>query len=139
MIPGLHAVSLLLTIVLVATGCGAAPSEAPSSSSLPVSKLEQLLQDHAEQFDSGTIALVEKDGHIWRGAAEPAQGEHRADPGDRFNVGSIGKTFSATVVLQLVEEGQLSLDDSIDRWVPVRGGRVLLRHLLKPHPLDVSP
>jgi D-alanyl-D-alanine carboxypeptidase len=36
-------------------------------------------------------------------------------------------------VLQLVEEGRLSLDDSVERWLPgkVDGGRlVLIRHLL---------
>jgi D-alanyl-D-alanine carboxypeptidase len=126
---------LLLTVVLVAAGCGAAPSQAPRSFPFPVSKLQQLLQDHAEQFDSGTIALVERDGQIWRGAAGRAEGEHQADPhqadpGDRFVIGSIDKTFLATVALQLVEEGRLSLDGSIDRWVPVRGGRVLVRHLL---------
>ena len=37
---------------------------------------------------------------------------------ERFRVGSITKTFVATVVLQLVGEGKLSLDDSMERVLP---------------------
>ena len=35
--------------------------------------------------------------------------------GDRFRVGSITKTFVATVVLQLVGERKLALDDTVER------------------------
>lgn len=40
-----------------------------------------------------------------------------------FRMGSTGKTFTATVVLQLVGEGRLSLDDTVEDWLPgvVRG------------------
>jgi D-alanyl-D-alanine carboxypeptidase len=34
-----------------------------------------------------------------------------------FQTGSIEKNFTATLILQLVEEGRLSLDDPISRWV----------------------
>ncbi|MFI5974909.1 serine hydrolase domain-containing protein [Streptomyces sp. NPDC051452] len=44
-------------------------------------------------------------------------------PDDRYRVGSITKTFVATVLLQLEAEGRLSLDDSVETWLPglVRG------------------
>ena len=35
-----------------------------------------------------------------------------------FRIGSVTKTFVATVVLQLVGEGRLSLDDTVARWLP---------------------
>ncbi|WP_129839980.1 serine hydrolase domain-containing protein [Streptomyces sp. RFCAC02] len=35
-----------------------------------------------------------------------------------FRMASTGKTLVATVVLQLVDEGRLSLDDTVDRWLP---------------------
>lgn len=40
-----------------------------------------------------------------------------------YRIGSDTKTFTATVVLQLVGEGRLKLTDTIDRWLPgaVRG------------------
>jgi D-alanyl-D-alanine carboxypeptidase len=35
-----------------------------------------------------------------------------------FRIGSVTKTFVATVVLQMVGEGRLSLDDPVARWLP---------------------
>jgi D-alanyl-D-alanine carboxypeptidase len=52
---------------------------------------------------------------------------------DRFRVGSLTKTFVSTVALQLVGEGKLSLDDSVERWLPglVPNGRnISVRQLL---------
>ncbi|WP_327107474.1 serine hydrolase domain-containing protein [Nonomuraea glycinis] len=39
-------------------------------------------------------------------------------PNGYFRIGSSNKTFVATVVLQLVGEGKLALDDTVDRWLP---------------------
>jgi D-alanyl-D-alanine carboxypeptidase len=39
-------------------------------------------------------------------------------PGSEFPIESITETFTATVILQLVQEGKLSLSDSIGKWVP---------------------
>ncbi|MER5333557.1 serine hydrolase domain-containing protein [Micromonospora sp. NPDC002717] len=56
----------------------------------------------------------------------------------RFRIASTRKAFEATVVLQLVEEHRLSLDDTVERWLPgvVRGTandgrRITVRHLLQ--------
>jgi D-alanyl-D-alanine carboxypeptidase len=38
--------------------------------------------------------------------------------GSEFPIESITKTFTATVILQLVQEGKLSLSDPISAWVP---------------------
>jgi D-alanyl-D-alanine carboxypeptidase len=40
----------------------------------------------------------------------------RAD--QRFRVGSVTKTFTATIVLQLIDEGRLHLDDPVARYLP---------------------
>ena len=47
-------------------------------------------------------------------------------------IGSVTKTFTAVVVMQLVEEGRLSLDDTIDAWFPDQpgGDRITVRMLL---------
>ena len=37
---------------------------------------------------------------------------------DHFKIASITKTYVATVVLQLVGEGKLSLSDSVEQWLP---------------------
>jgi D-alanyl-D-alanine carboxypeptidase len=52
---------------------------------------------------------------------------------DRFRIGSLTKTFVSTVVLQLVDEGRLSLSDSVEHWLPglVPGGaKISVRQLL---------
>jgi D-alanyl-D-alanine carboxypeptidase len=53
--------------------------------------------------------------------------------GDRFRVGSITKAFVATVVLELVDERKLSLEDTVERWLPrvvPNGKRITVRRLL---------
>ncbi|MFI9504383.1 serine hydrolase domain-containing protein [Nocardia sp. NPDC052566] len=49
-----------------------------------------------------------------------------ADPAARFRIGSVTKAFVVTVLLQLAGEGRLSLDDSVERWLPgvVRGNGI---------------
>jgi D-alanyl-D-alanine carboxypeptidase len=57
----------------------------------------------------------------------------RMTPPDRFRVGSLTKPMVATVILQLADEGLLSLDDSIARFLPgvlPDADRITLRQLL---------
>ncbi|MES2034770.1 MAG: serine hydrolase domain-containing protein [Pseudomonadota bacterium] len=54
----------------------------------------------------------------------------------RINLGSINKMFTAVAVMQLVEAGKVSLDDTLDRylddsWLPTDVSRTIrIRHLL---------
>ncbi|MGY3682743.1 serine hydrolase domain-containing protein [Streptomyces sp. TE33382] len=57
--------------------------------------------------------------------------------GAAYRIGSDTKTFTATVALQLIGEGRLALDDTVERWLPglVRGNgndgtRITVSHLL---------
>ncbi len=50
-----------------------------------------------------------------------------------FEIGSVTKQFTAAAVLRLRDQGKLSLDDDVTRWLPdfdTRGHTVTLRHLL---------
>jgi CubicO group peptidase (beta-lactamase class C family) len=54
-----------------------------------------------------------------------------------FQIGSISKTYTAALVMQLVDEGLVDLDSSVERYVPDfttarpdAAGRVTVRHLL---------
>ncbi|MEV0537097.1 serine hydrolase domain-containing protein [Kitasatospora sp. NPDC050463] len=60
-----------------------------------------------------------------------------ADPSAKFRIGSNTKAFTATVLLQLEGEQRLSLDDTVDRWLPgavaangYDGTRITIRQLL---------
>jgi CubicO group peptidase (beta-lactamase class C family) len=50
-----------------------------------------------------------------------------------FEIGSITKQFTAVAILQLRDEGKLSLDDEMTKWLPdfdMRGNKVTIRRLL---------
>ncbi len=53
-------------------------------------------------------------------------------PSMRYSIGSISKQFTAAAVLLLAEQGKLSLDDPVSRFVPnlTRGNEVTIRELL---------
>ena len=54
-------------------------------------------------------------------------------PGLHFRAGSLTKSLVATVVLQLVAEGRLSLSDTLERWLPTilpYGDRITIHQLL---------
>ncbi len=65
------------------------------------------------------------------------QDRRPAKPGDRFRAGSVTKTFVATVVLQLIDEGRIGRDDPIGRHLPGlvpdgdHGRPVTVRQLLR--------
>jgi Beta-lactamase len=61
---------------------------------------------------------------------------------DRFRVGSVTKTFVATVVLQLAAERRVRLDEPVERWLPgllPDGERITIRHLRLGDQFDREP
>src|SRR4051794_11200795 len=52
---------------------------------------------------------------------------------DHFRIGSVSKTFTATVILQLVDEGKLSLDETLEPYVPgiPNGTTITIRQVLQ--------
>ncbi len=68
----------------------------------------------------GVTVAVRQDGATRTYARGVANIADRIDlaPADRLRVGSITKTFTAATILQLADEGALSLADPIDTWVP---------------------
>ena len=83
----------------------------------------------------GALAQFRDDSGTWAGASGVAErgSERPVDPDGWFRIGSITKTFTATVVLQLVGEGRLDAKDTVERWLPglvPGGGGITLLHLL---------
>ena len=83
----------------------------------------------------GVLVVVREDGKVRseaRGFADRSR-SIRTRGDERFRIGSITKTFVATLVLLLVEDGALRLDDTVERWLPglVPAGREMtVRDLL---------
>jgi len=69
----------------------------------------------------------------WSGACGTSDGTAVVTPSMLFGIASITKTYVATVILQLAEEGVLSLEDTIDLWIaplPNIDGSSTIRQLL---------
>ncbi|MFT7838690.1 serine hydrolase domain-containing protein [Saccharothrix sp. BKS2] len=89
----------------------------------PVDQLDSWVD---QRWASAALVRVEDD----TGTRAHAAGEARVD--GHFRIGSVTKTFVATVVLQLVDEGRVRLDDPIARYVDgvPRGGEITVRQVL---------
>ena len=77
---------------------------------------------------------------VARGNANLKTGEER-DIDDPFRIGSITKTFVATAILQLVEEGRLSKTDKLAKWYPdfPNADKITIEHLLRMQSGVVDP
>src|SRR4028119_1756137 len=119
-IPSLPLLVLLLLACL--SGCGNAEQEAPSFSDDVVKRLDEAVADQMQYNDlPGVVVGVWVPGEgeyvVAKGEANLETGEKR-EVDDPFRIGSITKTFVATAVLQLVEEGELSKSDKLAEWYP---------------------
>lgn len=99
-------------------------------------KIDRLATDAlaSSGVPSASIAVV-KDGKI---VYLNAYGSARLEPktpatsGMRYSIGSISKQFTAAAVLLLQEQGKLSLDDKVGKFIPdlTRANEVTIRQLL---------
>jgi len=83
---------------------------------------------------SASVAIVQHGKLVYTHAYGLARLEPRtpATPQMRYSIGSISKQFTAAAILLLQEEGRLSLDDAVDKYVPglTRGNEVTIRQIL---------
>lgn len=83
---------------------------------------------------SASIAVVEGDKLVYTHAYGFAHLDPNvpATPEMRYSIGSISKQFAATAILLLQEQGKLSLDDPVGKYVPrlTRGNEVTIREIL---------
>ncbi len=112
------------------------PTPTPSPTPVPAAALQARLDDlRAKYHVPGVSAtIIWPDGRTWMGVSGWADVKRHVPvvTGTAFAVGSVSKTFVAALVLQLADEGRLSLDDPVLRWLPtarVRSG-VTIRELL---------
>lgn len=66
-----------------------------------------------------SAAVLFPDQSVWAGTSGIATTSDSLLPTTLLGVGSITKTFTASIVLRLVERGQVQLDDSIAHYVPL--------------------
>jgi CubicO group peptidase (beta-lactamase class C family) len=100
------------------------------------SKIDKILSNQFKSSETGVSALVAKNGKIiYRKAFGKANLELDVDMTSEnvFEVGSITKQFTSVAILMLLEEGKLSLEDDITKFIPAyptNGKKITVHHLL---------
>ncbi|EFL29869.1 beta-lactamase [Streptomyces viridochromogenes DSM 40736] len=133
-------VSSALAVALSAAGAALAPAAQAAEQGHRHEATRAALRDIVDQGGlPGVAAKVRDSRGSWfaaYGHADTATGRERS-AADHFRGASITKTFVATVLLQLEAEGGLSLDDTVEKWLPgllrgngYDGGEITLRQLL---------
>jgi CubicO group peptidase (beta-lactamase class C family) len=108
-----------------------AMAEMPS----PEKEADALFSPLIKANDPGLAVLVAQDGKIlFEKGYGLADREHQVavTPETKFRIGSITKQFTAAAILKLQEEGKLSVNDKLPKyiWDYPRGDEVTLHHLL---------
>ncbi|MEZ5320270.1 MAG: serine hydrolase domain-containing protein [Vicinamibacterales bacterium] len=130
----------VLAYVAVAAACGGrqaaaptAPGAAPANPTLDQAFQAALNDWAASPAHHGVSAsVILPTGAQWTGVAGLA-GSGPLQPDDLIAIASITKTMTAAVILQLADEGRLTLDDAVSRWLSPRANvdpAITVRQLL---------
>jgi len=92
-----------------------------SKGAVQAQDIEALVARHAAlDLFSGTVIVADHGKIVYAGAYGEANKDHRVPNrlDTSYNIGSIGKTFTAVAIMQLVEAGKLRLDDRLSKHLP---------------------
>jgi D-alanyl-D-alanine carboxypeptidase len=94
--------------------------ETPGLPPLDTTAVRQALDAAIDEDVVGALIRVDGPHGAWIATAGSAEAglEQPVDPDGKFRAGSITKSFVATVVLQLVDEGEIGLDEPVQRYLP---------------------
>ncbi|MGH9900419.1 MAG: serine hydrolase domain-containing protein [Pyrinomonadaceae bacterium] len=122
--------AVVITVLLAAAPCAA-------QGDASVQRIDEFINaETRRQRIPGVALAVVKDGQVVLAKGYGlANVEHQVPvkPETVFQSGSVGKQFTATAVMMLVEEGKLSLDDKISKYLagaPEAWKDITVRHLL---------
>jgi CubicO group peptidase (beta-lactamase class C family) len=131
---------IVVLISALALGPGARAAQPPPASAAAAGYLEQVdnfvsAEMQREAVPGVAIGIVHKGDVIAAKGYGDANVELGAPvtPGTMFQSGSVGKQFTAVAVMLQVEDGKLTLDDSVSKYFPdaPAGWRAItVRHLL---------
>ncbi|MFD3695347.1 serine hydrolase domain-containing protein [Streptomyces sp. NPDC058646] len=137
----LSATTLLALVATMApvTAAHAAPARPAEAAqpAVPAADLEALAQALRNTTDAGApgamVRLTGPGGVVTRTTGVRDRTTNAAmDTKARFRIGSVSKTFSSVVLLQLVAEKKIDLDTSVNHYLPglLPDDRITVRHLL---------
>lgn len=118
--------SWLLGMAMMSTGAHAATRE---------ETIDAWMRDYTGQVPGASVLVLEGGDAVFQrsyGLADLEAGV-TSSPTTNYRLASVSKQFTAASVLLLVEDGVLTLDDRVRRWLPtlpVAAEGITLRHLL---------
>src|SRR5687767_5732399 len=118
-------------LVTAAIAVSAATAPQPSRDA----RVDEIFKEFTAAGSPGCTAGVYEGGRVvHRGAYGMANLDHdvRLAPDSVFHVASVSKQFTAAAILLLAEDGKLSLDDEVRKFIPELpdfGARITIRHL----------
>lgn len=102
-----------------------------------VQQLDSIIEAYHEVYGfSGTVKVVLDDNEIWENSCGFANRSFEIPntPATRNSINSISKTFTAALILKMVEKGQLKLNEPISTYLPTLSAdwvdSVTIHHLL---------
>ncbi|MGJ6966334.1 serine hydrolase domain-containing protein [Streptosporangium sp. G11] len=122
-----------MTLSMLAIWASAAAADPPAN---PRTHYAVTLDAVVAESSTAAVAEVRNGDKVWQGSSGTATvgGGPRPPVDGSFRAGSITKSFTASVVLQLVGEGKLDLSDSIGHRLPGLlgdGDTITIRQLLQ--------
>jgi len=102
-----------------AVNCTTCPAD--TTSGLTLAEKLQIALDLTLGSSNGvglSAAVIMPDGETWSGVSGVSHGNTKITREMRFSAGSIEKMFAATTIMQLVQEGRLTLEDPLYKWLP---------------------
>src|SRR5215218_8940156 len=127
--------AILVLLILLGTSGRLSTGYAHDTPGQRTAELQQIVRGLVADGAPGALVVVRTPTGIRRAASGFAslKPTARLRPTDRFRIASVTKTFVATLALQLVAQQGLSLDDTVERWLPgtaPNGGSITIRELL---------
>jgi D-alanyl-D-alanine carboxypeptidase len=125
----------LLVVAGLASGADRFFSGGGEASRPDLQRILDGLVSGPQRVAPGATAYVTGAGGSWTGGAGIANAKtaEAMTPDARMRIESNSKTWLTAVVLQLAEEGKLSLDDTVARWLPgllPYGDEITIRQLM---------
>lgn len=126
---------VIIALAFLTSGCGSSTYKANHFDNETVLKLDKIVADSMAKYKSPGMVLG-----VWTNNREYLNASGMADIGtgrgmnhsDLFRIGSLTKTYVGTVILQMIDEGLLNLDDTVDKYIATvpNGKNITIRMLL---------
>ena len=111
------------------------PLQAIAQSEFPTRAVDTMMERYAGDAPGASVLVLRDGVPLLRKSYGLANREERiaSAPATNYRLASVTKQFTATAIMLLVEDGRLSLDDGLRKWLPslpTPADAITIRHLL---------